>query len=499
MSAHLDRILSLSALRQLEQDAAAAAYQLMQTAGLATADWVDRQLPQHAMLLICAGPGNNGGDALYAAQELLRRGFRVDILLPAQMSSPDGLLALQALQQAQANILQELPANYPCPDLLIDGLFGVGLSRSFAPQWVSLIAQLNKLGCPILALDCPSGLDAYTGVAANAVIQASNTLTFLCQKPGLYSAAGADLAGQVELATLDYPPPCFPAAEGCLNHVNPAVLARRHNSHKGSFGSVCVLGGAPGMLGAALLSGRSALYGGAGKVYVCPLDDRLAVDPTTPELMITSLNDSTPMPQADVYVCGPGMGQQAQARQLLAQVLQRPQPLLLDADALNLLANDQAIASSLTQRTAATILTPHPAEAARLLGISTEQVQTDRIQAARRLAAHYRCVVVLKGAGSLIVTPAGYYHLNISGGPALATAGQGDVLSGLIAALLAQGMDAFDAASLAVELHGLAGNEYETASGGPIGLFASDTARRASVILNRLLQKCSVTKPSGAN
>ena len=234
---------------------------------------------------------------------------------------------------------------------------------------------------------------------ANTSIQASHTLTFLCQKPGLFSAAGADLAGNVELELLDCPPRLIPPADGCINQPNARALLRPRNSHKGLFGTVCVIGGAPGMLGAALLSGRSALACGAGKVHVCPLDGRLAVDPVAPELMISALDDPAALPDADVLAVGPGLGLQEPAGRLLSEAIQRPQALVLDADALNLLANDHAAAALIAKRQAGTVLTPHPAEAARLLGQSTEAVQKDRLLAARRLANHFNCVVVLKGAG----------------------------------------------------------------------------------------------------
>ncbi|OHX13282.1 bifunctional ADP-dependent (S)-NAD(P)H-hydrate dehydratase/NAD(P)H-hydrate epimerase [Chromobacterium sphagni] len=480
-------ILSLEALRQLERTADAAGLMLMQRAAQASADWVGRHLAPGSRLLVCAGPGNNGGDALYAALELQQREYLVDVLLPCP---PSSLACRQALQQAQASelaIFDALPAHYPPPALLIDGLFGIGLSRPLDETWKQRINQLNALDCPILALDCPSGLDAYSGQSLGAAIHADHTLTFLCYKPGLFCSQGADLAGQVELATLDCPPHFFPPGEGALNAPCAAALARPRDSHKGSFGTVAVIGGAPGMLGAALLAGRSALQGGAGKVYLCPLDDRLPVDAIAPELMIRPLDEMAELPAADVIAFGPGLGQQELAARLLPQIVALPLPLVLDADALNMLAGDRDAAGRIAQRSSVTVLTPHPAEAARLLQIDTAAVQRDRIAHARQLAARYRCVVVLKGAGSLIVRPDGYYLLNTSGGPELAAAGQGDVLTGLIAALLAQGLPAFDATALAVHLHGLAGDDYQQESGGPIGLTASATAIRISRVLNRLL------------
>ncbi|WP_041703063.1 bifunctional ADP-dependent NAD(P)H-hydrate dehydratase/NAD(P)H-hydrate epimerase [Pseudogulbenkiania sp. NH8B] len=480
-----DAMLSLAALRQLEQGAAHHGLDLMAQAARATADWVGGHLPPGVRVLVAAGPGNNGGDALQAALLLHQRGYHVDLLLPAIPTSPATQAALQALLAAGLQPRSTLAEDAPPPDLIIDGLFGIGLARDFAAPWLDTIRQLNALAIPVLALDTPSGLDPYRGTVANVAIRASHTLTFLSHKPGLYMAAGADLAGQVELAPLDYPSELCPATEGELNRPLALLPARANDSHKGRFGCVLVIGGAHGMLGAALLAGRAAYAGGAGKVHLATLDDRLAVDPAAPELMIQALEPSTTLPRADAVAIGPGLGQGSSARQWLARLLDTDVPLLLDADALNLLAGDSALQQALSRRQGETVLTPHPAEAARLLACSTAEVQADRLAAARTLAQRLYSVVVLKGAGSLIVRPDGYYRLNTSGGPALAVAGQGDVLSGLVAALLAQGLPAFDAAALGVHLHGLAGDAYTRAEQGPVGLTAAATVPLLSRMINQ--------------
>ncbi|RQO76269.1 bifunctional ADP-dependent NAD(P)H-hydrate dehydratase/NAD(P)H-hydrate epimerase [Aquitalea sp. FJL05] len=478
---------SLPDLRRLETEAERQGLDLMQRAARATADWVGQHLDRDAHILVAAGPGNNGGDALYAALLLMQAGYSVDILLPQAATSPQSQAALQAIRQAGGIPLQQLASDYPTPDLLIDGLFGIGLSRPLSADWVAVITRLNQLSCLKLALDCPSGLDPYTGQAQQACMDASHTLTFLCHKPGLFYAAGADHAGQIELAELDCPQALLPPAEGYLNRQDASPLQRRRDSHKGSNGTVCIIGGNRGMLGAALLAGRAALAAGAGKVHVLTLDGSLPVDPACPELMLQHADPAMPLPSADVLALGPGLGQDKPARQWLALALASSLPLVLDADALNLLACSIDIQQALAKRPATSILTPHPAEAARLLACSTATVQGDRLAAARQLAERFQCTVLLKGAGSLIVTVGQPYLLNTSGGPALATAGQGDVLTGLIAALLAQGMDARAASSLAARVHGLAGDEYQQQAGGPIGLTASATSQRCSNWLNRLL------------
>ncbi|MEO3960587.1 NAD(P)H-hydrate dehydratase, partial [Chromobacterium piscinae] len=241
--------------------------------------------------------------------------------------------------------------------------------------------------------------------------------------------------------------------------------------------------------------GRAALAGGAGKVYLCPLDDRLPVDPAAPELMVRPADEAADLPVADVLAVGPGLGRQELAERLLEQAIARAVPLVLDADALNLLAVRRDLAALVAERRAPTVLTPHPAEAGRLLRLGAQEIQADRVAHARRLAAGLNSVVVLKGAGSLIERPDGYYRVNDSGGPELAVAGQGDVLTGLIAALLAQGMDAFDAASLAVRLHGLAGDGYRAENGGPIGLSASATIPRTRARPSRLASRAARSPP----
>lgn len=272
-----------------------------------------------------------------------------------------------------------------------------------------------------------------------------------------------------------------------MNRQGAQALQRRRDSHKGSHGTVAIIGGSEGMLGAALLAGRAALAGGAGKVHVLALDGRLAADTACPELMLHDARQPHSQPDCDVLAAGPGLGQSKQARQWLEHALASPLPLVLDADALNMLASDAQLQDLLAMREADTILTPHPAEAARLLGHHTATVQSDRLAAVQQLASRFDCLVILKGAGTLIATAGQPYLLNTSGGPALAVAGQGDVLSGLIAALLAQGMPAMAACCLAVRVHGMAGDEYQQEAGGPIGLTATATAQRCSHILNRLL------------
>ena len=471
--------------------AAAPAGALMRRAGAAAAELAAQLLPGGGRLLAIAGPGNNGGDALEAATLLASRGWNVTIDFrgkPAALSAD----AADALRRAQASAAQFGQADMADAwDLVLDGLFGIGLARPIAGELAELVRAVNRLRCPVLALDVPSGLDADTGAIVGpdgVAIQASHTLTFIADKPGLHTADGCDHAGLVEVASLDIAPALFPAPAAWLAGIDlfaASLHPRRQNSHKGSFGDVAILGGAQGMSGAAILAARTAALSGAGRVFAGFLAEPPAYDPPHPEIMCRRAADLD-LEQAAV-VAGPGLGSSGQARSMLSQVLAGAAPLVLDADALNMVAAGVDLRSALSRRSGA-LLTPHPLEAARLLGCSAAQVQADRLAAARRLAADFGAVVVLKGAGSVIAHPDGLAVINITGGPALATAGTGDVLAGLCGALLAQRWPAWEAALAAVWLHGAAADMLVDQGVGPVGLVASELPKMVRTCLNRLIR-----------
>lgn len=476
-------IQSLAAQRALEAAAAAQNMGLMRRAACAAADKVRTLLPEPAPVTVLAGPGNNGGDALHLACELVCAGYPITVVSPAPQKGDEAVAARARWDAVSGHTVREFPADAGA--LIVDGLFGIGLSRAPAAPWDALIRAVNASGVPVLALDTPSGLDATRGTAPGEAIRARHTLTFLCLKAGLLTGDGPGLCGALEVAPLGVPPALWPPAEGGLNRPLLAPLARKTNSHKGSYGTVCVVGGSPGMLGAALLAGRAALALGAGKVHLSTLDARLAVDPGHPELMIAP--HAPRLPAHQVCAIGPGLGQSGDARAALAAALAGDASLVVDADALNLVAADPALAERLATRQAPAVLTPHPAEAARLLGRPTAEVQADRVAAARTLARRFGQTVVLKGAGTLIARADGFYRANASGNAALAAAGQGDVLSGAIAALIAQHLPPFDAACLAVYLHGLTGDLYRARQGYMLGLAASQSAADLADIANALL------------
>lgn len=431
---------------------------LMERAGAAAAELAAALASESGEpVLVLAGPGNNGGDALVVARLLAAQGFRVEAVSradPARLP-PDAARAWAAWKESGGTVRADIPAGQRF-SLVVDGLFGVGLQRDVAEVEARWIAQANGMDCPRLALDVPSGLDADTGCLHSCALRADHTLTFLGLKPGLLTADGPDCVGTVHLDTLGVGQDALPAAQGiALTRLEARhrLPPRAKNSHKGQFGHAGIVGGAPGMVGAVLIAGRAALQHGAGSVTVGALDERVVVDYVEPRLMFGG-PESLVASRLEVLAVGPGMGQTTRAHAVLQAALAAPCPLVLDADALNLLANDAALAARTARRSAPTLLTPHPGEAARLLGVATAAVQARRVETALRVAAQFHAHVALKGAGTVIAHPDGRYAINTSGGPWLAQAGSGDRLTGMVAALLGQGMDAANALEAAVWLHG---------------------------------------------
>ena len=454
----------------------------MARAGRGAARRID-ELAGNRRVSVCvvAGPGNNGGDGFVVASELAARGHEVSVVLlgAAQPAAADALAAFQRWVESGGTVLATLPDRRY--DIAVDALFGIGLARPLQGPFLEAAQWINTHGGSVVALDVPSGLDADRGgwVDGVAGVFADVTITFLGDKPGLHTGAGIDAAGRVHVDGLGIAAPRSELQLVAPDDFSDIGAPRRRDTHKGSFGNVLVIGGGPGMVGAPLLAARAALRLGAGRVYVdCIGAPELRVDPVQPELMF---RPHASLGAIECAVVGCGLGTDDGARAALAWTIDRPHSLVVDADGLNLLASDAALRQSLLQRQSVTILTPHPLEAARLLAISAHEVQADRLGAARRLAAEYRAIVVLKGAGSVIAAPDGRAAINSTGSPALATAGTGDVLAGMLGALLAQGFDGWQAVLAATWLHGAAADGM-----GDIGLVAGDVAPRAAEVLRGL-------------
>jgi NAD(P)H-hydrate epimerase len=364
----------------------------------------------------------------------------------------------------------------PAADLWVDALFGIGLNRAPEPSAASLIGSLNASGVPVLALDVPSGLDADTGHAPGAAVRAAATLEFIAAKRGLHTAMARELAGDVHCDGLGLPPDAFgdlpPAAQ--LLRVQDLALwfrPRPRGAHKGDCGHVLCIGGEEGMGGAIRLCAEGALRAGAGLVSVATRPSAVAaLLAARPEAMSRAVEDAAQLQpllaRARVVAVGPGLGQGEWGRAMFQAALASGLPLVLDADALNLLA--QAV-----RRLPQAVLTPHPGEAARLLDSTTAQVQQDRFQAAQALVQRFGCAVVLKGAGTVVAAPGELPVVIGAGNPGMASGGMGDVLSGVIAAQLAQSLAPFDAAVAGALLHSAAA-DAAAADGGERGLLASD-------------------------
>ncbi|MGE5027760.1 MAG: NAD(P)H-hydrate dehydratase [Betaproteobacteria bacterium] len=478
-------------IRRLEQIAQSQGVTgLMERAGLAAAELARSLMADKTSVLVLAGPGNNGGDALVAARHLKSWWFKVSVVLigDAARLPPDAAQALQAWRAAGGELLDALPQDGKW-DLVLDGLFGIGLARNLEGHPLELVRKINAMSLPVLALDVPSGLDADAGQTFRAALRASHTLTFIALKPGLLTAYGPDYCGKIHVDTLGLDAPALLKPSGWLlekSEVAAALKPRPRNSHKGLLGSVGILGGAPSMCGAAMLAGRAALKLGAGRVYAALLDaDAASVDMAQPELMLCGAERLFEPDQLSCLVAGPGLGQSDKALRLLERTLSMNLPLVLDADALNLIGSHTALQSCLLTREGATILTPHPAEAARLMSSTTHDIQQERVASALMLAKRFNSLVVLKGAGSICALPDGTWFINPTGNPGLSSAGMGDVLAGMIAALIAQRLKPLEALLLAVYLHGAAADDLVAQGTGPIGLTASEVTDRARMLINR--------------
>ena len=488
VEANLAPIYPVAEMRAIE--AAQGHLPLMELAGRAAAV-VARKLAgdRGGRIVVLAGPGNNGGDAFVVARWLRAWFFDIAVVFPGDAARlpHDAGAAYAAFTAAGGTTVAGPDAERPV--LIIDGLFGIGLTRPLTDGYAALVNWANDCGAPILALDVPSGLHADTGVAMAPTIRAPATATFICLKPGLLTGDGPDYCGDVSVHPLDITG--IPAARGhrldwpVLAAALPVVLSRRtRNVNKGTFGTLGILGGTEGMGGALILAGRAALRTGAGKVWLGFLmADPPKLDTSMPELM---LRHAGPVLDAhpDALVVGPGLGTSDAARSLLQRALALPVPVALDADALNLIARDPALLAAAKSRHAPTLATPHPGEAARVLAVDVASVQGDRMHAAHDLAQRLAANVVLKGTGSVLAHPDGTWDINASGGPALATAGSGDVLSGLLGALLAQGLDAKTALRYAVCLHGATADALVAQGDGPLGLTASELPDAARGLLN---------------
>jgi hydroxyethylthiazole kinase-like uncharacterized protein yjeF len=452
-------------------------YTLMTRAGEAALGALRSCWPSAQRIAVVCGPGNNGGDGYVLAR--LAREQRLEVVAiglhePARLQGDarrahdDFLAAGGTVGNWHANCLRGA-------DVVVDAIFGVGLSRPVAGVAAEAIAAINACAAHVFALDIPSGLHADSGEILGVAVRAERTLTFLGLKLGFYLGEGPNCVGIVMLDGLELPPQELAHADAAAALINEAAIAellprRSRTAHKGQQGSVLVIGGNVGMAGAARMAGEAALRAGAGLVTVATRSENVAaIVGARPELMcrgVTRAEDLTGLiAHADVIALGPGLGQDDWARTMFETALGSDRRAVVDADALNLLAQSP-------RANAHWILTPHPGEAARLLGKTSAEVQRDRLGAARAIAVRFGGVVVLKGAGTLVVSDEGLPAICDRGNPGMASAGMGDVLTGVIAGILAQRAELSAAARVGVLVHALAGDM--AARRGERGLLATD-------------------------
>ncbi len=453
--------------------------ELMARAGAATFDLLRQRWPEARRLCVLTGTGNNGGDGFVVARLAAEAGLEVSVLQLGDRERIAGDARLHADRWAETGRpwpdFEGLPGEV---DVLVDAMLGTGLERPLTGRFRVAVEAVNAHRAPVLAVDIPTGLDADRGVVLGAAVEAEATISFIGLKRGMFTGAAVDCCGEIFFDALAVPAAIYASQILSARRVDWAqqctrVRPRRRSAHKGDFGHVLVVGGDHGYGGAACLAGRAALRSGAGLVSLVTRKRHVAgILAAAPELMAHGFkNGAAPgrlIKQSDVLVLGPGLGQRRWGRRLFRQLRAYKGPLVLDADGLNLLADTQ------DDRRDDRVLTPHPGEAARLLGASVAEIEADRFAAVERLQQRFGGTVVLKGAGTLVLGPGNRpVALCSDGNPGMASGGMGDVLSGVIGGLLAQGWAPEEAAELGVCLHAAAGDRAARVEG-ERGLLAHD-------------------------
>jgi NAD(P)H-hydrate epimerase len=473
------RLYTSAQVRELDrhaiEDLGIAGFDLMQRAAGAAWRVLRARWPRIGRLAVLCGGGNNGGDGHLLACMAREAGLSTVVLALAEPVTADAKRARDAWRDAGGEII---PAEHglPAADVYVDAIFGTGLARPVDGLVAEAIRHMDATGRPVLALDVPSGINADTGAVLGTAVRAEITVTFIARKRGLSTGAALDHCGTVLLDRLGLPEEAFAdvAFDARLldsRRMTAWLPPRARGAHKGDFGHVLAVGGDAGMGGAIRLCAEAALRVGAGLVSAATRQQNIAaINAARPEVMAHGLDDApglaAVLDRATVIALGPGLGQSDWSRKPWRAALDSHKPAVVDADALNLLAAQTATLPP------GSVITPHPGEASRLLGWSTERIASDRYAAVRELAARHRCVAVLKGAGTLVAHENGDVAVCPWGNPGMASGGMGDVLTGVIAGLMAQGLNAWRAARLGVALHAQAGDA--AARDGEAGTLASD-------------------------
>ncbi|GLS24516.1 NAD(P)H-hydrate dehydratase [Marinibactrum halimedae] len=476
---------------------------LMKRAGRACFQAILSRWPNVDRITIFCGSGNNGGDGYVIAALAKRRGVEVQLLA---MSAPDDLKgdALRACQFAQAegvsveqvNEATTVGADMISGEVIVDALLGTGASGKLRDRYAQCVQAINKaraLGAKVVAVDLPSGVNADTGAVSDVAVEADLTVTFIGLKLGMFTGRGPALCGEVVFDHLDIPPEAYHVADTTAERLRlPTLLGqlppRMNDAHKGDFGHVLVVGGDRGYGGAALLAAQASARCGSGLTSLATRSEHVGAAITAhPEVMALGVQSGQELAdllsRPTVLAVGPGLGKSAWSQQLLQAVLKCPLPKVLDADALNLLAETDLLGDADNADFSNVVMTPHPGEAARLLGMSTKDIQADRLSAARQLRRKFGCTVVLKGAGTVVATTDEQLFICTLGNPGMASGGMGDVLTGVIASLLAQGVEQNTAACMATAIHAAAG-DLAAEEDGQRGLLARDLIPFIRSLLN---------------
>ncbi len=466
---------------------------LMERAGSAAYRLLRTKWPEVQDITVVCGTGNNGGDGFVVARLALQDGVAVRVL---QLGDPDKLSGDAKhnadLFMALGGEVIPLTSVPEQTEVIVDGVFGTGLEREVSGDWADALGAINEHWAPVLALDIPSGLHSDSGKVLGIAVKADATISFIGLKQGLFTGDGPEQCGELHFNDLEVPSGVYSgqipsAARVSWDALGCRITPRSRTAHKGDFGHLLVIGGAPGFSGAVRMAAEAAVRCGAGLVSVATSPEHaVQLNMARPELMCHGVEGPKQLKQllqrANVVAIGPGLGRSKWAMRLLGYVLECKLPLVLDADALNLLAYEP-------MRRDDWILTPHPGEAARLLGCSVAEIQSDRFQSVRKLQHKYGGVVVLKGAGTLIQAgPKRATGLCTDGNPGMASGGMGDVLTGVIGSILAQGYAQELAASMGVCLHAKAADI--AAKGGERGLLASDLMPIIRALMNPGIAEC---------
>jgi NAD(P)H-hydrate epimerase len=473
--------------RSAIEDAGVAGYTLMNRAAQAALELATQAYSSARRWQVICGGGNNGGDGYVLARLARAQGLDVSVvaMVPPASLAGDAAIACRDFTGAGGHPHPWEGRLDPDAELLVDAILGSGLSRDVEGPFKAAITQMNAHAAPVLALDVPSGLSSDTGRVLGAAVRADRTLTFVGLKCGLFLGSAADFIGELSFAGLDIPAGCHGAARVILRRIDESVVRgalppRRRSAHKGDFGHLLLVGGGRGMPGAIRLSAEAALRSGAGRVTVLTHPaNQSAIVAGRPEIMCYGVEgpaDLEPLlARGSTLALGPGLGTDAWGAALCDAALRGGLPAVVDADALNLLAQNP-------RRQDGWILTPHPGEAGRLLGQPASTIQADRLASLHALQSRYGGTVVLKGAGTLVSSASGPAWVTTSGNPGMASPGMGDVLTGVIAGLLAQGLAPETAAVTGVEVQARAGDR--AARGAPRGLLASDLLAEIRTCVN---------------